>query len=131
MPAITHCTDDEFWGQIGSSKKVYAAKSLTFAGGEVSTDKIHIREENKYWKIEVCDFKSWMLGFYSFAGEWSTTDLESNEVQIDYTYTLFAKNGILFPLNYLFAHLFWKTYMKQVLENVRKLANDESPYLYK
>lgn len=30
MPPVTHCTDDENWGQVGSEKKVYTAKSLTW-----------------------------------------------------------------------------------------------------
>ena len=61
MPAVTKTTNDENWGQIGSIKNIYAAKSLTFKGGEVSTDKVLERIENKYWKLEVGDFKSWML----------------------------------------------------------------------
>ncbi|HQW11558.1 MAG TPA: hypothetical protein PK076_00990 [Saprospiraceae bacterium] len=40
MPKITHSTEDENWGKIGSSKKVYAAKSLTQKGGFASVDKI-------------------------------------------------------------------------------------------
>ena len=36
MPKVTHCTDDENWGQVGSSKKVYASKSLTQKGGFAS-----------------------------------------------------------------------------------------------
>ncbi len=53
MPAVTKTTNDENWGQIGAIKNIYAAKSLTFKGGEVSTDKILERIENKYWKLEV------------------------------------------------------------------------------
>ena len=36
----------------------------------------------------------------------------------------------LYPLNWLFTHLFWKTYMKRVLENVRGMAYREEPYIY-
>ena len=36
MPKVTHCIDDENWGQVGSSKKVYASKSLTQKGGFAS-----------------------------------------------------------------------------------------------
>src|SRR6188768_2043517 len=70
MPRITHCTDDENWGKAGSTKKVYAAKSLTQKGGFASVDKILERIENKYWKFEVSHFQSWMLGFSRFTGEW-------------------------------------------------------------
>jgi hypothetical protein len=49
---------------------------------------------------------------------------------VDYTYTLHAHNLLLFPLNYLFARLFWKRYMAQVLRNVQQLAETNEPYQF-
>jgi hypothetical protein len=80
MPAITHSTDDENWGKPGSTKKVYAAKSWTQKGGFASIDKVIERIENKYWKIEVSEFQSWMLGFYKFEGEWSTNEISKDRI---------------------------------------------------
>jgi len=130
MPKVTHCTDDENWGQPGSSKKVFTGKSLTFKGGESSTDNIIERIENEYWKIEVNQFKAWMLGFTRFVGEWKTTELNNNSIRIDYTYTLHAKSPLLYPLNWLFVYLFWKKYMKRVLENIRVMISNKEAYLY-
>jgi hypothetical protein len=130
MPKVTHCTDDEHWGQPGASKKVYVAKSLTQKGGFASVDKVIERIENKYWKFEVSEFQSWMLGFYKFTGEWKTTEIETNKVLVEYTYTLYSENALLYPLNLLFARIFWKSYMKRVLENVRHMAYNHEPYLY-
>lgn len=130
MPKVTHCTDDEHWGQPGFSKKVFVAKSLSQKGGWTSVDKVIERIENKYWKIEVSDFKSWMLGFSRFEGEWKTTELEPNKILVEYSYTLHSDIALLYPLNWLFAKTFWKTYMKQVLENVRQLAYNNEPYRY-
>ncbi len=65
MPKVTHCTEDAQWGQAGFSKKVFVAKSISQKGGWASVDKVIERIENKYWKIEVSDFQSWMLGFFS------------------------------------------------------------------
>lgn len=130
MPKVTHCTEDASWGKPGGSKKVFVAPSPTFAGGESSTDKVIERIENKYWKIEVSDFKSWMLGFSKFVGEWTTTEIKENEILIEYTYTLHADTIWFYPLNQLFTHLFWRIYMKRVLENVRQLAYNNEPYLY-
>ena len=76
MPKVTHCTEDASWGKPGGSKKVFVAPSPTFKGGESSTNKVIERIENQYWKIEVCDFKSWMLGFSRFVGEWKTTEIK-------------------------------------------------------
>jgi len=130
MPKVTHVTDDKDWGQPGSSKKVYAAKSLTQKGGFVSMDHILERIENEYWKIKVDAFQTWMLGFHQFIGEWKTTEQAENRILIEYTYHLQAKQPIFYPLCWLFAKTFWKTYMKRVLENVRKMADEEEPYLY-
>lgn len=130
MPKVTHCTEDEHWGQPGYSKKVFAAKSLTQKGGFASRDKVLERLENEYWKIEVYDFQSWMLGFTKFVGEWKTTEIDKDKIRIDYTYTLHAHTVLLYPLNWLFAKTFWRIYMKRVLENVRKMAESEEPYLY-
>lgn len=130
MPKVTHCTGDENWGRPGYSKKIFVAPSISQKGGEASIDTVLERVENKYWKIEVSDFKAWMLGFTKFVGEWETTELGQNEVRIDYTYHLHSADPLLYPLNWLFAKTFWRVYMKHVLENVRQLAYSNEPYLY-
>ncbi|MES2799723.1 MAG: SRPBCC family protein [Bacteroidota bacterium] len=130
MPKVTHCTEDENWGQVGARKKVFVAKSISQKGGFASVDSILEREENYYWKFEVGDFQSWMLGFTRFTGEWKTTELEENKINVEYTYTLHSNSPFLSPLNYLFAKTFWKIYMKRALENVRKMTVDKEPYQY-
>jgi hypothetical protein len=128
MPKVTHCTDDENWGKPGFSKKVFAAKSFTQKGGWISVDKVIDRIENSYWKIEVSEFKSWMLGFSKFVGEWKTTELEKNKILVEYTYTMHSDIWLLYPINWLFTKTFWRIYMKRVLENIRRLAYQEEPY---
>ncbi|MFA7274439.1 MAG: hypothetical protein WC044_11245 [Crocinitomicaceae bacterium] len=130
MPKITHTTDDENWGKPGSNKKVYAAKSFSQKGGFASVDSVLEREENQYWKIQVDNFQSWMLGFYKFVGEWKTTQLEPNKILVEYTYSLYSNVPFLYPLNWIFAKTFWRIYMKRVLENVRTMAYQNEPYLY-
>lgn len=130
MPKVTHCTNDEHWGQPSFSKKIFVAKSFSQKGGWASVDKVIERIENKYWKIEVGEFQSWMLGFSKFVGEWQTTEIEKDKILVEYTYTLHSNLILLYPLNWLFAKIFWKTYMKRVLENVRQIAYNNEPYLY-
>ncbi len=130
MPKVTHCTEDEHWGKVGSSKKVHVAKSLTQKGGFASVDHVLERIENKYWKIQVDDFQSWMLGFYKFVGEWKTTEIEPNNILVEYTYSLHSRSPLFYPLNWLFANAFWKSYMKRVVENVRHLAYIDEPFKY-
>lgn len=130
MPRVTHSTDDKNWGRVGATKKIYVAKSLTQKGGFASVDKILERVENTYWKFEISAFQSWMLGFSKFTAEWHTTEVEKNKILINYIYTLQADTALLYPLNWLFAKLFWKRYMRHVLENVRKMITAHEPYLY-
>jgi len=130
MPKVTHCTDADNWGKPGFSKKVFVAKSATQKGGWASVDKVIERKENSYWKIEVSEFQSWMLGFSSFVGEWKTTEIEKCKVLVEYTYTLHSGITLLYPLNWVFAKTFWKVYMKRVLENVRQMAYSKEPYLF-
>ena len=130
MPKVTHCTDDENWGKPGFTKKVFVAKSLTQNGGWASVDNCIERIENKYWKLEIDNFQSWMLGFSRFTGVWQTTEIASNKILVEYSYTLLSDIALLYPVNWLFTKLFWKTYMKRVVENVRQMAYNNEPYLY-
>ncbi len=130
MPRVTHTTEDTSWGKIGSSKKVFVAKLLTHKGGFGSVDNVVERIENKYWKIEINNFQAWMLGFYKFIGEWKTTELEKDKILIEYTYTLYSNNVLLYPINWIFTKTFWRIYMKHVLENVRQLTINNEPYQY-
>jgi len=130
MPRVTRTTNDLDWGKVGSIKNVYADKSLTFKGGEVSTDEIIERIENKYWKAEVGNFKSWMLNIWKFTFEWTTIEIEPDKIKINYDYTIHGKGILLIPFQWLFANVFYTRYMKQVLENVRKMAEGDEPFLY-
>ena len=131
MPKVIYCTEDENWGKPGFSKKVFVSKSITQKGGWASNDKIIKRIDNQYWKIEVSHFQSWMLGFSKFVGEWRTTEMEPKKILIEYSYTLHSDIALLYPLNWLFVKTFWSSYMKQVLENIRKMIDNNEPYLYK
>mgnify|MGYP000213956128 FL=1 len=71
-----------------------------------------------------------MLGFYKFVGEWQTTELAADKIAIDYTYTLHSHNILLYPLQWLFANVFWRKYMIHAMENVRQLALSKEPYQY-
>ncbi len=130
MPKVTHTTNDENWGKPGASKKVYVTKSLTQNGGFGFIDNILERNENKHWKIEVDEFQFWMIGFYKFAAEWNVTELDKNKVRIIYAYCLYSNKPVFYFFNWIFAKLFWKSYMKRVVENVRKMVNNNEPYLY-
>lgn len=130
MPRVTHCTDEADWGRPGSRKTVFMSKTIAFRGGEASVDEVLERVENSHWKIQVGEFKAPMLGFDRFVGEWRTTELAPGRIAIDYRYALHSKQAWLFPLQWLFTRLFWRRYMRQVLENIRVLAEGDAPFLF-
>ncbi|MBK7669746.1 MAG: hypothetical protein IPJ32_21930 [Sphingobacteriaceae bacterium] len=129
-PKVTHCTEDEVGERLAVAEKSRSWKTLTVKAGETSLDKVLEREENHYWKIEICEFSSPMFGFEKFQGEWITTQLPNGKIEIIYIYTLFSNSLLLYPFHFLFTKLVWRNYMKHVLENVRKLAMDKAPYLH-
>lgn len=128
-PRATHCTEDETWGKVGGSRKIFMAKSLFFKGGESSLDKVLERKENEYWKIEICDFKMWSMGFEKFQGEWFTTPIGEGKVLVRYRYTMFSNSKVFYPFHWLFTKTIWRNYMWHVLENIRQLTLEEAPYL--
>lgn len=126
-PPVTGSTDDETWGIPNGSRKIIMDKNLFFKGGISSLDTVLSRIENEYWKIEVTDFQLFMGGFYKFQGEWETKEITPNQIQVVYTYTLFAKYSILYPFHLFFTKVIWKNYIKQVLENIRIMAEGSEP----
>ncbi len=127
MPRVTHCTDDERWGEVGSTKRLFMAPTLGFAGGFAAIDRVLERVENERWTIEVSQFQMWMLGLTRFVGVWETTELAEDRIRIDYTYTLYGEPAWLAPARWLFAKTFYWVYMGRVLENVRRIATSGAP----
>jgi len=71
-----------------------------------------------------------MLGFYIFVGQWKTTTLEPNKIEVEYAYELHSSMLVQYLINWLFPKLFWNIYIKRVLENIREMVDNNEPYLY-
>lgn len=130
FPKVLFTTNDSEWGKIGSSKRTHVAKSISQKGGYIFTDKVLERVENRYWKIQLDDFQAWMFGFDLLVGEWHTTELATNKILVNYKYFLHSESYLLRPLQWLFVKTFWKSYMKQVIQNVKDLAYKDEPYQF-
>lgn len=130
MPKVTHCTDDDSWGQVGGTRRVYMSGNVFFKAGEAMLDKVVERVENNYWVIELTDFKFPSMGFNKFKGEWKTEQRPNGNILITYTYTLYSKWGILFLFHWCFVKIFWRIYMRHVMENVKQLAYGNDPYMH-
>jgi len=129
-PKVTHCENDENWGKEGFSKKVFVAPTFLQKGGWAFDDKVIERVENKYWVLEVSNFQMPIFGFRKFIGTWKTTEIEANKILIEYSYSLHSNNSFLYPVHWLFGKIFWKQYMKQIVENVKSMINEKELYLY-
>ena len=130
MSRVTHSTEDQSWGKPGGSRKIFIEKSIYFKGGEASLDKVIERIENQYWKIELSNFKFWTGGLTKFEGEWKTKEINPENTEVIYSYTMFSDNLLLYPFQWVLTKVLWRKYMKHVLENVRDLAYTKAPYLY-
>lgn len=130
MPKVTHCTEDENWGKVGGSRKVFMEKTLSFKGGESGLDTVLERVENEHWKIEVGDLKYGATGIRKFVGTWDTKEIAPGKIEVVYAYTVHTWGVLLYPFHWLFTKLLWRTYMKQVVANIKKLAYSDAPYLH-
>ena len=129
-PKVLYSSEDENWGKVGSSKKIHVAKSLTQNGGFFFVDNILERHENQYWKIQIDNFQEWMFGFHKFIGVWKTEKLSEKATLVEYSYSLYAQNPILYPINWIFVKVFWKIYMRRVVNNVKAMAYNNEPYIF-
>lgn len=129
-PKVSHSIDKGNWGEVGSSKKIITKKSITQNGGFIFIDRVVERVENEYWKLQIDDFQSWSAGFYKFIVDWRTTQIEEGKVLVEYEYSLFSNKAIFYPLNWLFVKIFWKSYLKRVVNNIKIMAYNNEPYLY-
>ncbi len=51
-------------------------------------------------------------------------------ILIEYTLTLHSKSSLLCPINWIFTHTFWRSYMKHALENIRQFIAHEEDYQF-
>ena len=99
IPAVSHFTEDETWGQEGGSRMPHSATSLLSKGGEIGVDVIVVREENKYWKWQVTDFRQWSMGFTKFQGELFFEEIAENKISVRWLYTLSSKSILAYPFH--------------------------------
>lgn len=130
IPKAIKTKSSSNWGEVGSIKKVYFVCKISRKISFFLNDRIVKRCENKIWVIQIDNFPPLMLSFTKFVGKWKTTRLVDDKILIAYSYELHFSNPLLYPICWLFGNLLWKNYMKEVLNNVKKLAYDKEPYKF-
>jgi hypothetical protein len=130
LPPVTHFTEDETWGKPNGYRMAQIDKSVLFNEGVLAKDIVVKREDNKYWKWEVNNFRQWRMGFEKFQGEWFVKDNANGTIGIVYAYSLYTRNILLFPFHWLFTKTIWNQYMKHAIQNIKLIAESEAPFVY-
>ena len=132
IPGVSHFTEDESWGQIGGSRLPHSVKSFLSKEAEIGIDVIVAREENKYWKWQVTDFRQWSMGFTKFQGEFIFNEVKENEILVRWIYTLSSKSIFAYPFHYFFTKVLWKGNMKGAIKRMKTIAEKrEDIFIYK
>jgi hypothetical protein len=130
VPAVEKFTQDESWGKPGGHRVPHSAKSFLSKGGEIGIDEVYVRDENKYWKWGVAEFRQWSMGFTEFQGELFFQEIAPNAVQVRWVYTLFSKSLLAYPFHWLFGNIFWKGQMKTAIRKMKEYAESDAVFLY-
>ena len=130
VPAVEKFTEDNTWGKPGGTRIPLSVKSRFTKGGEVGLDEVYARDENRYWNWGVTDFRQWSMGFTEFKGEFFCEAVADHSVNVRWVYTLFSKGILAYPFHWFFGKVFWKGQMRIAIQNMKKYAESEAPFLY-
>ncbi|MCB9284156.1 MAG: hypothetical protein H6563_08805 [Lewinellaceae bacterium] len=130
VPAVERFTQDLSWGKPGGKRIPISAKNFLSKGGEIGVDEVYVREEDKYWKWGVAEFRQWSMGFTEFQGELFFTKNADHSVNVRWVYSLYSKSRLAYPFHWLFGHIFWKGQMKIAIQKMKAYAESEAPFLY-
>lgn len=130
VPAVVKFTDDDTWGKPGGRRIPHSARNAASKGGEIGVDEVYIREENRYWKWGVAEFRQWSMGFTEFQGELFFKELAPDRIHVRWVYTLFSRSVLAYPFHWLFGTIFWKGQMKIAVRKMKDYAESKAPLLY-
>jgi len=130
IPAVEKFTEDSTWGQPGGTRIPHSAKNLLSKGGEIGVDIVAVREENKYWRWGVAEFRQPSMGFTEFRGELFFEEKSPQSISVKWVYTLFSTSVVAYPFHWIFGNAFWKGQMKQGIQKMKAYAESDKPFLY-
>lgn len=130
VPPVKGFVKDETWGVVGGSRIPIMKGNLFVKEGEYGFDEIFEREDNKYWRWGVTKLGLSLFFATKAQGEWWTTDNQDGNISIKWTYTYFSRNIFMQPITWLFVKIFWRKIMQNGMQGIKKMAEDEEPYIY-
>lgn len=131
IPPIIGFADDATWGKPGGHRIPLSNGNIWIPKGEMCNDKVLSRDENKYWKWEISDFKTWSFFFAAKAqGQLFFNDNKDGTINVKWTYTYFSKNILYHPFTWIFTKIFWKGLQKKAIKAMKQFAEDKSAFVY-
>lgn len=130
VPAVERFTQDRSWGKPGGERIPHSAKSFLSKGREIGVDRIYVRDENKYWKWGVAEFRQWSMGYTELQGELFFKEQAANSVNVRWVYSLYSNSIWAYPFHWLFGNIFWKGQMKIAIQKMKDYAESEALFLY-
>jgi len=131
QPAVTAFEEDETWGQVNGVRYPVTSGNLMVKKGRLFKDEILERNENKFWKWTIYDFKIRSVFFtHKAIGEWHVEKSNQDQIKIIYTYTYYSKNIFLHPLTWLFVNIQIKGIMKRAIKGIKKQAESNETFIY-
>jgi hypothetical protein len=127
---ISGFAKDETWGVAGGSRVPIAKRFLILNPGEFGLDQIFVRDENKYWKWGVSQFRPALFFAIENCGEWWVADNNNGTISATWKYTWYSRNILTHPINWLFVKIFWRQIMKNGMDSIKQMAEAETPYVY-
>lgn len=130
VPPVIDFIKDESWGLTGGSRIPISNGNRWIPKGEMGFDEILVREENRYWKWQVTDFRFWKKVFSKAQGELFFEDNKDGSISVTWTYTYYASNIFNYPFILYFVKVYWKNIMKNGILVMKEHAEKELPYVY-
>jgi hypothetical protein len=121
---------DETWGVPGGTRIPISNSFLFIKSEESGLDKIFVRDENKYWKWGVSQFRPILFFATENYGEWWVEDNHNGTINATWKYTWYSTNILTHPINWLFVKLLWRIIMRNGMQNMKQMAETETPYIY-
>ena len=131
QPPVTGFVNDATWGQENGVRYPVSAGNRLVKKGIMFTDEILERNENKYWRWTIYDFKIGSMFFVNKAiGEWFVHECNSGSVRIIYRYTYFSKSSLFYPITWLFVKIQIRGIMKRAIVGIQEQAESHEPFVY-
>ena len=114
------------WDVVGSARQVHLADGSVVTEDILASDPTHGAapsggQARFAYRVEGFTGPLAALTGQAF-GEWTFVEVSADRTLVTWRYRFVPRNGLVAPVLALLIGLFWRAYMRQGIENVRRLA---------